>query len=380
MKMSTADLYNLYLKSSGVEIDSRLIKSDKLFFALKGERVDGHQYVESLIAKENVYAVIDNNNFYINEKTILVENVLNCLQELSTYHRQRFSIPVIAITGSNGKTTTKELVQAALSQKYKVHATKGNYNNHLGVPLTLLAAPLDTEIMIIEMGANHIGDIDELCKIAFPNYGLITNIGYAHIEGFGSFEGVIQTKTELYRFIEKNGGAVFYNGEDNVLSENLPPKIDSTKYPCKDLVIEDNGLSLKLTYKELEEYNSLLYGIYNATNIQAAFAIGRKFDVPASMILMAIEEYIPEMNRSQIKKIGTTTFLMDAYNANPSSMKLSIQSFGKIKTNLKKVLILGDMKELGKDEIEFHEEVLDITSTLSWHQIYIVGESQLCFI
>jgi len=372
--MSIQELYKLYLKSDGVEIDSRLIHKNKLFFALKGQHVDGHQYVKALMGKQNVFAVIDNDEYYINEKTILVDDVLKCLQELSTHHRQQLNIPVLGITGSNGKTTTKELVQTVLDQKYKVYATKGNYNNHLGVPLTLLSTPLDTEILIVEMGANHIGDIDELCNIAYPNYGLITNIGYAHIEGFGSYEGVIKTKTELYRFIKTNGGQLFINADDTVLNQNLPDGIETITYPNPDLKIEDNGLSLKILYKEFEEHTSLLYGIYNATNIQVAFAVGKHFGVSDIKMLRAIEDYVPEMNRSQIKEIGSTTFIMDAYNANPSSMKLSIESLGKLKSDKKKILILGDMKELGEDEISFHREMLVTVSKYSWSKIYTVGK------
>lgn len=372
--MKISELYKLYLASEGVEIDSRLIESNKLFFALKGEHVDGHQYVKDLIRKKDVYAIIDNQDFYINKKTILVNNVLECLQELSTYHRKQFDIPVIGITGSNGKTTTKELLDTVLDQKYNVHATKGNYNNHLGVPLTLLATPLNVEVIIVEMGANKKGDIEELCHIALPNYGLITNIGYAHIEGFGSYEGVIQTKTELYRFIKESGGILFCNNEDEVLMANMPAGIDMVGYPDPELVINDFGLGLKIKYKNFDEYHSLLYGIYNAINIQAAFAVGKKFCVSEKEILSAIEDYTPEMNRSQIKKFGSITFILDAYNANPSSMNLSIQSLEQMSTELNKVLILGDMKELGENELQYHQEILDVVSNYKWHKVITVGE------
>jgi len=373
MKMSLKDLYEIYLNSDGVEIDSRKIQSNKLFFALKGENVNGHHFVKSLTEKEDVYSIIDDEAFYINSKTILVDNVLKCLQNLSSYHRSKLDIPVIGITGSNGKTTTKELVYAVLNEKYKVHATVGNFNNHLGVPLTLLSAPLDTEILIVEMGANHKGDIEELCQIANPNFGLITNIGYAHIEGFGSYDGVIETKTELYKHIKKVAGVIFCHSNDDVLVRNLPENLEIVNYPNNKLEISEDGLGLKLNFGDFNLHSSL-YGIYNATNIHAAFAVGSRFGISPEKILDAVNKYKPNMNRSQIMNIGSTTFILDAYNANPSSMKLSIQSFSQLKTKLNKILILGDMKELGDNELMFHMEIVEMVLKSSWDYIFTVGD------
>ena len=371
---SIEKIYKLYLKSEGIEIDSRKIESNKLFFALKGEKVDGHDYVKSVIEKNNVYAIIDNESHYVDDRTILVSDVISCLQSLARYHRLQFNIPVIGITGSNGKTTTKELIYQVLKKKYKVHATQGNYNNHLGVPLTILMAPLSTQIMVIEMGANHIGEIQELCEIALPNFGLITNIGNAHIEGFGSYEGVITAKTELYKFLSLNGGTIFYNKDDQVLEENLPKEAVILTYPSSDISIMDNGLNLILNNNlDDTQYVTGLYGIYNASNIQAAYIIGDHFEVPSHLTLEAISDYEPKMNRSQIDTVGSTVIIMDAYNANPSSMKLGIKSLATLDDNREKILILGDMKELGDQEVQYHEEIISFTEKYDWKKILLVG-------
>jgi len=371
--MKIDELYQQFKSSNGVSIDSRTIQANQIFFAITGENFDGHNYVSNVLENGARAAVIDNSEFHIQGKTILVESVLECLQSLANFHRRNFKGPVLAITGSNGKTSTKELTYSVLAKKYKVHYTKGNLNNHLGVPMTLLEADLDSDFLIIEMGANHIGEIHDLCHITEPTHGLITNIGRAHLEGFGSFEGVIKAKTELYHYLSHNGGSIIYNQDDHILTSNLSKDVSSYPYEVNDIEFLYQAPTLGfIDLETAETYQTKLFGIYNQTNIEAAITIGRIFKVLDEDIFDALEAYVPKMNRSQIQKFGETTFIKDAYNANPSSMKLSIKSVMNLQTQ-RKSLILGDMKELGKDEIEMHNEILEYICQGKWNAVILVG-------
>lgn len=371
--MVISHLYDLYKQSSGVSIDSRTIQDRQMFFAIVGERFDGHQFVDQAIEDGASTVVISDETYSRDGYTYLVDDTLKCLQNLAHHHRMQFDIPVVAITGSNGKTTTKELVHAVLSQKYKVHTTKGNYNNHLGVPITLLSAPINSEILIVEMGANHIQEIDALCRIAAPNYGLITNIGQAHIEGFGSYENIIRGKTELYRYLSEVNGSIFYDDENKVLSQNIPLNTKALDYIVSDIEFYYNNPTLEFRDVDLEvRYITKLYGIYNQANIEAAITLGRYFKVLDEDIFSALTSYVPSMNRSQIKEINGITYIMDAYNANPTSMQASIKSlmnFG----NQKKCLILGDMKELGVESLALHKKILEYAKSYPWYKMILVG-------
>jgi UDP-N-acetylmuramoyl-tripeptide--D-alanyl-D-alanine ligase len=371
--MDVSHLYELYKQSSGVSIDSRTLQDRQMFFAIVGERYDGHQFVDQAIKDGASIIVISDESYSREGYTYMVDDTLKCLQDLANYHRRQFDVPVVAITGSNGKTTTKELIHAVLSEKYKVYTTRGNYNNHIGVPLTLLSAPIDSEILIIEMGANHMQEIDALCRIAAPNFGLITNIGQAHIEGFGSYENIIIGKTELYRYLSEVKGSIFYDDENKVLSQNLPANTDTIEYIVSDIEFYYNNPTLEFRDVDHEErYVTHLYGIYNQANIEAAITLGRYFKVFDDNIFSALASYVPSMNRSQIKKISGITYIMDAYNANPTSMKASIKSFMNFGKQ-KKCLILGDMKELGSDAIPLHRELLEYAQTYPWDKIVLVG-------
>ena len=366
-------LYKTFLDSNGVSIDSRSIEKGQIYFAIKGDRFDGHQFVDEVLEKGAVAVVVHDEKYLRDDKTILVSDTVKSLQDLAHHHRKQFNTPVLGITGSNGKTTTKELIHAVLSKKYKVHTTKGNYNNHIGVPLTLLSSDLDNEILIIEMGANHLKEIDELCHIAAPNYGLITNVGLAHVEGFGSYENIIIGKTEMYRYIDEHGGYIFYNDEDKVIVKNLPEHTECIPYMVGDIEFKYQQPTLGFVDTETEElYETKLFGMYNETNIEAAITLGRYFRVLDEDIFEAIRDYIPSMNRSQITKHNGITYIKDAYNANPNSMKLSIKSMMNYATQ-NKCLVLGDMKELGEEGIGLHKEILTYLSEYKWTKVILVG-------
>jgi len=366
-------LYEHYLANGGlVSTDSRTIEKGAIFFALKGERFDGNQYAMKVLDKGASFAVVDSPAVPQGNQIMHVEDVLETLQQLAHHHRTVLDIPVIAITGSNGKTTTKELMHAVLSKKYKVHATKGNLNNHIGVPLTLLSAPQNLDLLIIEMGANHIGDIDELCQIADPSYGLITNIGHAHLEGFGSFDGVKQGKTELFRHLKGRDGTIFYNDNDKLLSEEIPENM--FVHPYIDwLAVRSGSTFLDISVDYTKWVTTQLVGKYNATNMLCAATVGQFFGISKEQIIEAITEYLPTNNRSQIVELGSYTLVMDAYNANPNSMKESISSFAAMNTDLSKILILGDMAELGSQTDSMHTEILGHLSKFEWEDVFIIG-------
>ena len=371
--MEIKELHNRFLSCSKVVIDSREIHGGELFVALKGTQQDGNAYCNTALLNGAKLIIIDNPKYYFDDpRIVLVEDSLKALQQLANYHRSTFKFPVLGITGSNGKTTTKELIYHVLSKKFTAFATKGNYNNHIGVPLTILSTPADCNFLIVEMGANHIGDIAELCNIADPDFGLITNIGKAHIEGFGSLDGVRIGKTELYRHLIKKSGVIFYNEEDQVLRNEVKSYGQKVAYsPDALFTIVDTYPFLRLSSPG-GMLNTKLYGEYNLPNIGAAYCIGKYFGIDDMSILEGIASYTPENNRSQFIQRGNSYFILDAYNANPSSMISSIDSFSKIMHN-EKIIILGDMLELGDIEDAGHREVLNKLNDSGINNVILVG-------
>lgn len=373
--MNIAYLHLLFLESSGVSTDTRKITSDCLFFALAGENFNGNRFAKDAIDKGAKYSVVDEKEYVINERFILVDDVLQTLQDLATFHRRYLNIPIVALTGSNGKTTTKELINSVLDKKFKTTATVGNLNNHIGVPLTLLSMNSETKIGIVEMGANHLKEIEFLCEIAKPDYGYITNFGKAHLEGFGSEAGVIKGKTELYDYLIKNEKLIFINGNDEKQLEQIGSYqhqfiFGGDSSQVKVEFVESNPF-VKLNYQGIE-INSQLIGSYNFNNIAAAISIGQYFKIEPIEIKSAIESYIPTNNRSQIIELGDIQIILDAYNANPTSMKAALESFDKL-NHSKKIVILGDMFELGKSAIAEHQKIVDYSSSLNLDRIILVG-------
>ncbi len=372
--MQIQKLYTLFQKHPEICTDTRKIVNGSIFFALKGENFNGNIFAEKAIADGCAFAIINEKQFAINDKFILVEDVLQCLQELAKYHREQLRIPVIAITGTNGKTTSKELISAVLSKELNVAATKGNLNNHIGVPLTLLSIKQEDEIAIIEMGANHEGEIAFLCDIAQPNFGVITNIGKAHLEGFGSFEGAIKAKSELYNYIQKNVGKLFVNSEAELLLElaNNIRKITYGKSGDYIGSISESMPFISVAFQD-EEIKSKLIGDYQFYNIMLAICIGKHFGVSIINIKTAIENYTPTNNRSQIIKTKNNTLILDAYNANPSSMSAMLYSFSK-QNYQNKLCILGDMLEMGKSSLEEHQAIINLAEELKLECIFIGKE------
>jgi UDP-N-acetylmuramoyl-tripeptide--D-alanyl-D-alanine ligase len=378
--MKTEQLYGIFRESEGIATDSRIVKKGEMFFALWGENYNGNKFASEALEKGAACAIIDDPLFET-EKTILVDDCLFELQALASHYRKDLNVPVLAITGTNGKTTTKELLAAIMAKKLNVHHTNGNLNNHIGVPLTILSAPKDTEMMIIEMGANHIGEIRTLCLIARPDYGLITNIGTAHIEGFGSFEGVVKAKTELYEHLRKVNGIALYNDKNPLLTEKIF-KIINRAVPFSDptgieLVVEpmpsDINLRVSVTYQHYtHNISTNLFGNYNIENVKAAIAAGLFFGVGMGDIADAVRNYQPANNRSQIKVTHNNTLICDSYNANPVSMKLALDSFAGIKAESKTV-IMGDMLELGEKSEEEHKKILSLLKSLEIEKVLLVG-------
>ena len=375
--MNIPSLHQHFLKSSGVSTDTRKIFKNCIFFALKGENFNGNLFAQEALDKGAFKVIVDEKAFHKNSgETILVENVLLTLQQLARFHREFLDLPIISLTGSNGKTTSKELINAVLSQKFKTVATQGNLNNHIGVPLTLLAMKKETEIGIVEMGANHLGEIKMLSEIAEPDYGYITNFGKAHLEGFGSLEGVIQGKTELYQFLKKHNKKIFVNSNDPKQLENskeINQITFGTPQSDFDIKLINSTHHLLVEFKETQIQSNLV-GAYNFTNLSAAIAIGAYFNVPLEKIKTGIEEYVPSNNRSQLIKKGTNTILMDAYNANPTSMMAALENF-KQANGENKMMFLGDMFELGKEaEIE-HQNIVDFLAKNPFGKVFLVGSN-----
>ncbi len=387
--MKIANLYNIYLNHRTISTDSRNIPLNSIFFALKGENFNGNPFAKSAVDKGAAFVVIDQEAYMHpgDERFILVHDVLKTLQELANFHRKQLKIPVVAITGSNGKTTTKELTTKVLSKKYKTLATKGNLNNHIGVPLTVLSIDNSIEVAIIEMGANHQGEIKMLCEIAEPTHGLITNVGMAHLEGFGGFEGVKKGKGELYQFLGLHEGVAFVNYDNvhlkNMIAGHLHIKdiigYGSGEYTdCKGSLSEMQPfLKANLSYKKdrfQKEYiaSTKLIGKYNLENIIAAACIGDYFDVGHDLISEAIADYSPDNSRSQVIQKGSNTIYMDAYNANPTSMTAAIINFSEAAGN-HKIVMLGDMHELGTESEEAHREIIALLKKQSFDKIILVG-------
>ncbi len=370
-KMKIEDLYQLYSIDGLVDTDTRNIRQNTVFFALKGENFNGNKFAEEAIANGASYAVIDEAAYNISEKTILVDDVLETLQKLANYHRNQLGLPIIALTGSNGKTTSKELINAVLSTMYKTTATVGNLNNHIGVPLTLLSMNRDTEIGIVEMGANHHKEIAFLSEIAAPDYGYITNFGSAHLEGFGSLEGVVKAKSELYDYLRKHNKKVIVNPNDAKQMERTKG-MDSVSF-SDDIKYLDADPLVRFSYQN-KTIASNLIGAYNFANISAAITIGNYFDVTSEQIKEAIESYIPSNNRSQVIKTESNTIILDAYNANPTSMKAALESFKALKAT-HKTIIIGDMFELGAYSSTEHQNIVNIAKELNFNNVFLVGEN-----
>ncbi|MFT6843643.1 MAG: UDP-N-acetylmuramoyl-tripeptide--D-alanyl-D-alanine ligase [Psychroserpens sp.] len=370
--MKIATLYKLYRQYFLVDTDTRSIRKNTLFFALKGDNFNGNSFAEEALKLGASFAIVDEIAYQTKENIILVDNVLKTIQQLANYHRKQLNIPVIGLTGSNGKTTTKELIHVVLSKKYNVKATKGNLNNHIGVPLTLLSMTDKTELGIVEMGANHQKEIEILCTITEPDFGYITNFGKAHLAGFGGIEGVIKGKSELYTFLKENKKTVFVNIDDKIQVEKTK-NIKSVCFNDEDLQFIEVNPFVKLLYKNTI-INSNLIGKYNYTNIAAAITIGAYFKVSGHEMKEAIENYIPKNNRSQIIETPNNKIILDAYNANPSSMIVALENFASIKAE-SKVVILGDMFELGKDSLNEHQAIIDLVTSLNFDRKLFVGEN-----
>jgi UDP-N-acetylmuramoyl-tripeptide--D-alanyl-D-alanine ligase len=376
--MTIQYIHNLFLKCKSLSIDTRKIEKDSMFFAIRGENFDANTFAHEALEKGALFVVIDNPAFLIDDRTILVTNSLETLQELAKFHRVYLNIPIVALTGSNGKTTTKELINVVLSQKYNTKATIGNLNNHIGVPLTLLSFTNKTEIGIVEMGANHKKEIEFLCEIAQPDLGYITNFGKAHLEGFGGVEGVIEGKSEMYRYLLSNDKLAFVNLDDPIQVEKSN-NLKSFTFAVQNRDVNLNVNTVVANPFVVIDYNdffikSNLIGLYNANNINAAVAIGIYFKVEKENIKSAIENYIPTNNRSQLLEKGSFQIIMDAYNANPSSMGVAITNFLQLdKSN--QIMILGDMFELGAESMKEHKIIVESLANQKISDCYLIGKA-----
>jgi UDP-N-acetylmuramoyl-tripeptide--D-alanyl-D-alanine ligase len=375
--MDIKDLYNKFLESGKISTDTRQISSGSIFFALKGDKFNANTFAAQALENGALYAVVDESEYAVNSQYILVNNVLETLQELARFHRDQLKIPVIGLTGSNGKTTSKELLHAVLSKKFKTYATKGNLNNHIGVPLTLLAIDKTIEMAVVEMGANHLGEIAFLCSIANPSHGFITNIGRAHIGMFGGFENIIRAKSELYQHLLNTGGIVFINSQNEILA-NMAKRFKSPLfYPAKrdyyhgELVSADPFVKIKA--ENGVAVQTKLIGAYNFENIMSALCIGKYFGVDPGQANEAIEQYEPGNMRSQMVKKGTNTIILDAYNANPSSMQAAVENMATMKAN-HPVLILGDMFELEEEAEKEHRLIGRMIREKNFKEVYLCGK------
>lgn len=379
--METAELYNLFLQYPVVTTDSRLCPKDSIFFALKGERFNGNLFAEKALDSGCAYAVVDEAPERENDRIILVKDALETLQKLANWHRKKLKIPIIGITGTNGKTTTKELIAVALSKEFKVAYTQGNLNNQIGVPLTLLSMNKSHEIAVVEMGASHPGDIRELCEIAEPNYGIITNVGKAHMEGFGSFENLVGTKCELYDFIREHGGKVFVNKDNQILYERSEA-MDRILYGKNNPSLFASGTIASATpflefdwsfFDSSYRVKTHLVGEFNFDNAIVAVAVCKFFGINADRISAALQEYEPTNHRSQFKRTEKNDLIIDAYNANPTSMKASLEFFSSVPSSLPKMVILGEMKELGESSEDEHEKMVQFLKKQPYDRVYLIG-------
>ena len=387
MNRNNIDLYSLFQKYPRICTDTRAIVPNSLFFALRGENFDANSFAAKALEDGCAFAVVDDAKYAVNERFILVENVLQTLQELANAHRKTLGKTVLAITGTNGKTTTKELIANVLSQKFNILYTQGNFNNHLGVPLTLLQLSENHDIAVIEMGANHLHEIAELCAIAEPNFGLITNVGRAHLEGFGSFEGVMQTKSELYQWIADKGNKIFINEDNNFLCQMAQNRqVDFEKrvnYSLKNKNSSVFGeiidcspflkMNIKIDSQNIDIQTNLI-GNYNAENVLAAACVGNFFGVEIAKIKIAIENYKPTNNRSQYVETQRNRLFVDAYNANPTSMSEAILNFEKLKAD-RKIVILGDMHELGAESAAEHQKIVNLIKNCRFDYCFLIGKN-----
>lgn len=377
--MTIEALYSIFEKYPSVQTDTRKLKTGDLFFALKGPSFNGNAFAAQAIAAGAAYAIIDEEAFATGPETILVKDVLTTLQELALYHRKQLNIPFIAITGSNGKTTTKELIHAVLSSAFHTSTTEGNLNNHIGIPLTILKVKKDAELAVIEMGANHQKEIASYCRYTLPTHGVITNCGKAHLEGFGGVEGVRKGKGELYDYLRLNGGTAFVMWDYDYLQTMSKGIKEIVTYGTKDASINGHAiksepfLEIKLDHASFPTpLQTQLVGAYNLPNVLVAVTIGLYFKVPAEKIHAAIESYSPSNSRSQLVKWGTNQVILDAYNANPSSMRLAIENFAAI-NQPNKTLLLGAMAELGDESLEEHKAIIELIQKYQWENVVLVG-------
>lgn len=386
--ISIEELYGYYIHSGQkISTDTRKLDKGSLFFALKGANFNANEFAQRAIENGCALAIVDEEKYLTSDNIVLVKDVLTALQNLANHHRKTLSIPFLAITGSNGKTTNKELINAVLSKKYKTLSTVGNLNNHIGVPLTILNITPEHEFAIIEMGANHQGEIAHLCDITEPDFGLITNIGKAHLEGFGGIEGVKKGKSELYKFLRSRNSKAFINGDDEVLYE-LAFENDKITYGCKklyDVIGKDCTSSETVSFKYTTRYgnkewqkqnmiNTQIVGGYNFINCLAAVCVGTYFKVEEELIKEALENYLPNMNRSQLLKTEKNTIILDAYNANPNSMKVAVENFARFNAD-HKLLLLGDMFELGEYSQEEHQKLINFLKENKFEQVVLVGDA-----
>ena len=375
--MDINNIHHFFLKCNSVSIDTRKIEPGSLFVAIKGDNFDANTFAKEALEKGASFVIIDNPKYFIDDRSIVVEDSLKTLQELAKYHRDYLNIPIIALTGSNGKTTTKELIQVVLSKKFNTKATFGNLNNHIGVPLTLLSFTKDTEVGIVEMGANHQKEIEFLCEIAKPDFGYITNFGKAHLEGFGGVEGVIKGKSEMYTYLGNHHKTVFVNLNDPIQVEKTT-RINSFTFGLNtknaDVLIDSINAN---PFVEVEvndtKITSHLIGLYNSNNINAAISIGIKFGVSLPDIKSAIEGFVPQNNRSQLLSVNSNEIILDAYNANPSSMVVALENFFQLE-NKNKIAILGDMFELGEESLEEHQSIVDLVNNNNSVTTYFIGK------
>ncbi len=374
--MNLENIYEIFKKSTGVSTDTRSIQKNNLFFALSGENFNGNKFAEKALQNGAIFAIIDDEKFHT-KNTILVENTLQTLQRLANYHRKKIKATIIALTGSNGKTTTKELINTVLEKKYRTSATIGNLNNHIGVPLTLLKMNNETEIGIVEMGANNFNEIKMLSNIAEPDYGYITNFGKAHLEGFINLDGVKKAKSELYNYLKENKKTAIINTDNNDQIERAKgvKQITFSQNNESDFNIINTTKKETVTIKiNSTEINSNLIGSYNFTNIAAATCIGKYFKVSEENIKNAIENYTPKNNRSQVITKNSNKIILDAYNANPTSMKAALESFNNTKAE-NKAIFVGDMFELGETSQKEHQDLVNYIDTLNFEKVYIIGEN-----
>ena len=375
--MDIKSIHNYFLKCNSVSIDTRKIELGSMFVAIKGENFDANTFAKEALEKGASFVIIDNPDYFIDERTIVVNDSLKTLQELAKFHREQLNIPIIALTGSNGKTTTKELIQVVLAQKYNTKATLGNLNNHIGVPLTLLSFNNETEVGIVEMGANHQKEIEFLCEIAKPDFGYITNFGKAHLEGFGGVEGVIKGKSEMYTYLNEHHKTVFVNLNDEIQvkkTTNMNSFTFGLNNQNADVIIDTINANPFVEVKVNDtKITSHLIGLYNSNNINAAISIGIKFGVSLTDIKSAIEGFVPQNNRSQMLAINSNEIILDAYNANPSSMVVALENFFQLE-NKNKIAILGDMFELGEESLKEHQFIVDLVIQNNSVTTFFIGK------